>query len=191
MKTVGSQSLLFYFFPRAFPDRSRFLEAYIWREGKVSYCIMCIMRYINLIAIYPWAISIISAANEGDKCCFRFEGSLDKRERAITASMIGKDYRVINGFNNKFILSRIAPALDNKTKHFSADPYSLFRAIFMTGSEMRIEKHNNFLFTINFSFNQHRIVSFKVHVIIRKYILQFWKHYFSRICASSQKYKFR
>lgn len=79
------------------------------------------MRYINLTAIYPRSISIISAANGGDKCCFRFEG-FDKREHAITAPMIGKDYRVINEFNNKFILSRMAPVLDNKTKHLPADP---------------------------------------------------------------------
>jgi len=31
--------------------------------------------------------------------------------------MIGKDYRVINEFNNKFVLLRTALVLDDKTKH--------------------------------------------------------------------------
>lgn len=31
--------------------------------------------------------------------------------------MIGKDYRVINEFNNKFVLPRTALVLDDKTKH--------------------------------------------------------------------------
>jgi len=75
-------------------------------KGEVSYCIVCIMKYINLTAIYPWSISIIAAANGGDKCCFRFQGGFDKREHAITAPMIGKDYRVINEFNNKFLFFR-------------------------------------------------------------------------------------
>jgi len=37
------------------------------------------------------------------------------------APMIGKDYRVINKFNNKFVFSRTALVLDNKIKHFPTD----------------------------------------------------------------------
>jgi len=41
------------------------------------------------------------------------------------APMIKKDYRVINEFNNKFVLLRTALVLDDKTKHFPMD-YALY-----------------------------------------------------------------
>lgn len=97
-------SLLPFFFilPEPLRDFSKLTSGERERWVTVS----CIMKYINLTAIYPWSISIIATANGGDKCCFRFQGGLDKREHAITTPMIGKDYRVINEFNNKFLFFR-------------------------------------------------------------------------------------
>jgi len=56
-----------------------------------------------------------------EKCYLDSENQASITESAIIAPMIEKDYRVINKFNNKFVLSRTALVLDNKIKHFPMD----------------------------------------------------------------------
>lgn len=68
------------------------------------------------------------------------------------ALMIGKDYRAINEFNNKFILSseRMVLVLDDKTKHL---PARITLSILLSAIARKMQMETIISYSINLRFN--------------------------------------